>query len=214
MTRATVIQQHLIENSTCQNAAPIAYSYCQRNTAEPQRSDPKEVLRAILQQLLCHNPLWQEESPTAEEYRARKIEADEDASEISRLDIEETTARIIEIASKMPGTILIDALDECRSDQRHELLGALDILLEKSSQLVKVFVSSRDDVDIVLRLQKHPNVYINIYDNKHDIDRFVRAEVQRARRDGRLFKGIVSSELKTLITQNLAMKAGGMYVVF
>lgn len=214
MIRATVIQQHLIENSTCENTAPIAYFYCQRNTAEPQRSDPEEVLRAILKQLLCHNPLWQEGSSTAEEYRARKIEADDDGSEISRLDIVETTARIIEIASKMPVTILIDALDECRSDKRHELLGALDVLLEKSSHLVKVFVSSRDDVDIVLRLQKHPNIYINIYDNKHDIDRFIRAEIQRAQSDGRLLKGVVSSELNSLITQDLAMKAGGMYVVF
>lgn len=213
MIRATVVQQQLIENTTCEHAAPIAYFYCQRNTAEPQRSDPEEVLRAILKQLLCHDPLWQEGSLTAEEYRARKIEADEDASEISRLDIVETTAQIVEIASKMPVTILIDALDECRSDQRHKLLGALDVLLEKSSHLVKVFVSSRDDIDIVLRLQKHPNIYINIHDNKHDIDRFIRAEVQRAQSDGRLLKGLVSSELKTFITRNLAMKARGMCVV-
>ena len=172
------------------------------------------MLRAILKQLLCYNPLWQERSSTAEEYRARKLEADEDGSEISRLDIAETRDRIIEIASAMPVTILIDALDECRSDQRHQLLGALDVLLDKSSHLVKVFVSSRDDVDIVLRLQKHPNIYINIYDNKYDINRFIRAEVQRAQSDGRLLKGIVSSELKTLITRNLSMKAEGMYVAF
>ena len=114
----------------------------------------------------------------------------------------------------MPVTIFIDALDECCSGKRHELLGALDSLLERSAHLVKVFISSRDDVDIVLRLQKHPNIYINIYDNKDDINRFISARIEKAQTDGRPLKGLVSSELKTFITENLAMKAGGMYVVF
>ena len=191
----------------------MAYFYCQRNTAELQRSDPTEVLRAILKQLLCYNPQWQEGSPTAKEYRARKIDADEDGSEVSRLDILETTDQIIAIASEMPVTIFIDALDECRSDQRHELLGALGVLLERSAHLVKVFISSRDDIDIVLRLRKHPNIYISIDDNEDDINTFIRAGVQKAQSDGRLLKGQVSSELQTLITKNLAKKAGGMYVI-
>lgn len=35
--------------------------------------------------------------------------------------------------------------------------------MEKSAHLVKVFVSSRDDVDIVLGLQNNSNIYINIW---------------------------------------------------
>lgn len=140
----------------------------------------------------------------------RKREADEDGFEISGLNILETTDQIIEIASQMPVTILIDALDECRSDQRHGLLGALDVLLEKSSHLVKVFVSSRDDVDIVLRLQKHPNIYISVRDNTGDIQRFIQSEIQKAQSDRRLLKGTISPELTELITENLTEKAGGM----
>ncbi len=171
------------------------------------------MLRAILKQLLCYNLQWQKDSSTAVAYRERKTEADEDGSEVSRLDILEATKQIIEIASTMPVTILVDALDECRSDQRHKLLQALDILLADSAHLVKVFISSRDDVDIVLRLQWHPNIYISIDDNKDDINRFIRAGVQKAQSDGRLLKGQVSSELQTFIIKTLAMKAGGMYVI-
>ena len=188
--------------------------YCQRNTAELQRSDPTEVLRAILKQLLCHNPQWQDKSLTAKEYRRREIEASKDGSEVSCLDMSETTDQIVGIASEMPVTILIDALDECRSDQRHQLLGALDTLLEKSAHLVKVFVSSRDDIDIVLRLKTHPNIYINIDDNKDDIHRYIQFEIQRAQSDRRLLKGMVSPELKTLVSEILARKAEGMHVVF
>ena len=148
------------------------------------------------------------------EYRERKIEADADGAEISRLDISETTEQIIEIASEMPVTIIIDALDECCSGQRHELLGALDVLLERSAHLVKVFVSSRDDVDIVLRLQKHPNIYININDNWDDIRRFIQFGIQKAHNNRRLLKGLASPELITLVAKDLTNRAGGMYVIF
>ena len=168
------------------------------------------MLRAILKQLLCYNSLWQERSSTAQEYRVRKSEANEDGSEVSRLDILETRDQVIEIASQMPVTILIDALDECRSSQRHELLGALDVILERSSHLVKVFVSSRDDIDIVLRLQEHPNIYISIGDNTGDIEKFIQVEIQKAYSDRRLLKGTISPELTELITENLTEKAGGM----
>lgn len=212
--RSTVIQQLQNESSTCENAAPIAYFYCQRNTAEPQRSDPAEVLLAILKQLLCYKLLWQRDSSTANEYKARKMEAGKDASEVSRFDLLETTDRLVDIVSETPVTIFIDALDECRSNQRHELLGALDVLLERSAHLVKVLVSSRDDIDIVLRLQKHPNIYINIHDNKDDIHRFIQFKIQKAQDDGRLLKGTVSPELITHVTKTLAMKAEGMCVLF
>ena len=125
----------------------------------------------------------------------------------------ETTNQIVGIASKMPVTILIDALDECRPDKRHELLSALDLILERSAQLVKVFVSSRDDVDIILKLQKHPNIYIGISDNKEDIHRYIQFAIQKAQSDGRLLKGTVSPDLIKLITKTLAMKAEGMYVI-
>ena len=110
----------------------------------------------------------------------------------------------------MPVTILIDALDECRSSQRHELLGALDVILERSAHLVKVFVSSRDDIDIVLRLQEHPNIYISVGDNTEDIEKFIQSEIQKAQSDRRLLKGTISPELTELITENLTETAGGM----
>ena len=168
------------------------------------------MLRAILRQLLCYNPLWQERSSTAQEYTVRKSEANEDGSEVSRLDILETRDQVIEIASQMPVTILIDALDECHSSQRHELLGALDVILDRSAHLVKVFVSSRDDIDIVLRLQEHPNIYISVGDNTGDIEKFIQVEIQKAQSDRRLLKGTISPELTELITENLTEKAGGM----
>ena len=214
MRRANVVKQLLAEKSTHANAAPIAYFYCQRNTADIQRSNPTEVLRAILKQIVLCKTDWESASSTAKEYKRRKKEADEDGSDIECFDITETTQQIIDAVVEMPLTIVIDALDECHPDQRHQLLQALDLLLEKSAHLVKVFVSSRDDIDIVLKLQKHRNIYIGVDDNKQDINRFIQSEIQKVQSEGRLLKGMVSSELQDSITDNLARKAQGMYVAF
>ena len=214
MRRANVVKQLLAEKLTYENAAPVAYFYCQRNTADIQLSNPTEVLRAILKQFVLCKADWESESPTAKEYKRRREEADEDGSDVERLDVSETTQHIIDAVVEMPVTIIIDALDECHPDQRHQLLQALDLLLENSAHLVKVFVSSRDDIDIVLKLQKHRNIYIGVDDNKQDIDRFIQSEVQKAQSEGRLLKGMVSSQLQYSVMKTLATKAQGMCVAF
>ena len=154
------------------------------------------------------------ESPTAKEFQRRREEADKDGSDVECLDLFETTQHITDAVGEMPVTIIIDALDECHPDQRHQLLQALDLLLEKSAHLVKVFVSSRDDIDIVLKLHKHRNICIGVEDNKQDINMFIQSEIQKVQSEGRLLKGVVSSELQYSITETLARKAQGMYVAF
>lgn len=208
-----VIEHFITEISTYADAAPIAYFYCARNTAEPQRSDPAEILLSILKQLMCCKLNWQMESSTAEEYKKRKLEADRDGSDIARLDVDEAALKILDLTKNMPVTIFIDAIDECRSDLRYQLLQALEILLHESINIVKVFVSSREDADIVLKLRKSPNIYINVDDNTDDINRYVEAEIQKAIDDGRLLKGRVSPQLRCRITTSLTMKSQGMYVI-
>ena len=75
---------------------------------------------------------------------------------------------------------------------------------------MKVFVSSRDDIDIVLKLAGVPNIFINASDNHKDIDGFVHHEVDRAITDGRLLHGRVSDELKSHIINTLIDGANGM----
>ena len=56
-------------------------------------------------------------------------------------------------------TIITDAVDECETEERQLLLDAFKSLLQESSLgLVEIFLSSRDDRDIVCTLQDYPNV--------------------------------------------------------
>ncbi len=211
--RSTIIQQFCHESSTQPNPAPIAYFYCGRNSAKPQRSDPTEVMRAILKQLMCCGSRWQTDSSTAIEYNHRKLDAEEDGSDIAQLDIHGTTQKIIDTVANTRATIFIDALDECCSNQRHYLLSALNLLLNESTHLIKVLISSQDDMDIVMRLQKLSNIYINIGDNGMDVRRYAQIEVEKAIGDGRLLNDQVSTELREHIIESLQGKANGMYEI-
>lgn len=126
------------------------------------------------------------------------------------MSVEDSTELIIALLDDNPATIVIDALDECQESRRYELIKALNDIVNKSANLVKVFVSSRDDIDIVLELADAPNIFISASDNRKDIEDFVHHEVNYAIKHRRLLRGQVSDELKSRITSTLIDGAHGM----
>jgi hypothetical protein len=92
-------------------------------------------------------------------------------------------------------------------------LEALDTIVSKSANIVKVFVSSRDDSDIFCRLENSPNLCIHAQDNDNDIRQFIHVEVDTAIRQKRLLGGLVSPELESLIIDTLEDGARGMLVL-
>ena len=143
-------------------------------------------------------------------YRQRKEDAEQDGSEPVKLSIEDSTELIIALLDDNPATIIIDALDECQPNTRHELIKSLNDIVNKSANLVKVFVSSRDDIDLVLELADVPNIFISASDNRKDIEEFVHHEVENAIKRRRLLRGQVSDELKNRIIGTLIDGANGM----
>lgn len=149
--------------------------------------------------------------PVATSYKTLKKEADDDGlEEPARLTVTECETLILGLLESNPATIVIDALDECDPDRRFELLLALDRIIQKSANVVKVFVSSRDDNDIVCRLEDSPNVIIRASDNGKDIRRFVGSLVLQSINNKRLLSGRVSEELRSHIVRTLEEGAQGM----
>ncbi|KZL79783.1 hypothetical protein CI238_02047 [Colletotrichum incanum] len=75
-------------------------------------------------------------------------------------------------------TILLDALDECNKNTREVLMETFDMLLEGSSRRVKIFVSSRRDVDILKHFETRPAIQVYATDNGDDIAKFQWAALQ------------------------------------
>jgi hypothetical protein len=110
--------------------------------------------------------------------------------------LDEIIELILVVTAENPATLIIDAVDECDPLRRHELLTALDEIVQRSASVVNVFVSSRDNSDIVCRLDESPNLYINAQDNSQDIKNFILLEVENAILHRRLLNGRVSLQLK------------------
>ena len=83
----------------------------------------------------------------------------------------------------------------------------LDILVSgKSSNLVKIFISSRPDLDIKHRFSGGPNMEIRATDNEKDIAMFVDDKIK----DKKEWYCKISSELRELIFETLMSKSNGM----
>jgi ankyrin repeat protein len=129
-----------------------------------------------------------------------------------KLSLEESVELILELLEENPATIVIDALDECDPSRRYELFESLDEIVQRSTNVVKVFISSRNDGDIVCRLANSPNIYIDSTLNGEDMERFISIEVTKAIHLKRILGGQVSYALEKRIVETLSLGAQGMYV--
>jgi hypothetical protein len=191
-------------------SAPLAYFYCIRATAEPERANPDEIMRAILKQIAKAKVDQPLRRSILQKFKHAKNEAMEDGSDPSLLTVDECVSLILDVLEDTSAIIIIDALDECDPFRRHVLLHALKDIVAKANNLVKIFISSRDHPDIVLKLADVPNIYIKSTDNFDDIKRFVTTKVDEAIQHQRLLSGKVSTEVRGDVISKLSENAQGM----
>ena len=108
---------------------------------------------------------------------------------------------------------IVDALDECTSDERKNLCKFLLSITEASNQgIVKFFVTSRKESDIERVFQQNaiPTIEIEATKVDSDIEVYVKDQIELRLQDGSL--RIRNMVLKDKILGALTTKAGGMYV--
>ena len=77
--------------------------------------------------------------------------------------------------------------------------------------MIKMFVSSRDDHDIVRHLQNYPDLSISSLKNMHDIKSFIETETESLIKKGKLLRySGAKGNLKIEIIQKLCGGAAGM----
>ena len=191
-----------------QNPPPIFF-YCSRSAAEPERSDPKVVTASILRQLCCVQPDQALPLPVVDLYKGKG-----EGFKSKGPHLEESTTLVKELVNSHDvTTILVDALDECDRDNRQSLLDAFEDILKESSGLVKVFVSSRDDQDIVQTLREYPHLNTSSNKNMQDIENFVRIQTHTLIRQGRLLRhSRAQKAMLKLIIDQVCEGADGMSV--
>lgn len=188
----------------------LAYFYCLRDSAEPQRAMPQSILACIARQLSRDPQTDSIAQPTMALYQ--KMHSQDGSKRAP--NITELSGLIRELTELYDRSIIvIDALDECNPDTRYELVEALQSLTESAS-LVKVFVSSREEGDLRLSLDNHSELGITSLENSDDIRMFVEFETDRLIAKKQLLAYIRKKETKEelikLIKEEVISKANGM----
>lgn len=184
----------------------LAYFYCVRNPVEPERAECDPILTSLVRQLACPSLNIPILAPVSSRYEdaLNELEDFEDVTWIR----EDCTKALIDLCNCYPAVIFVlDALDEVNPMNRLDLLDALLRVMEESEALVKIFISSRENMDIVARLEEKPNLRISAKENTEDIAKFVHQQLKAAN----LLNGRLPSSLKEKIPETLIEGAQGMF---
>ncbi|KAF6230805.1 hypothetical protein HO173_010921 [Letharia columbiana] len=209
-TLVSLVVEDMIKRFEASQSALPVYFYCTRSAAEPERSKPDTVLASILRQLSCVPPDAPLLSPVIEKYK-RQGEGFK-SNGLGLDDSRDLIIRLIEDHSMTMTIIVVDALDECDAEMRQSLLDAFEHILKESVGLVKIFVSSRDDQDIVCTLRRYPNLDISSDKNTADIEAYVKTEAQKLVNKGQLLRNSrAKEEMTALIIDQVCKGADGMF---
>ena len=94
---------------------------------------------------------------------------------------------------------------------RSQLLRGLLSVIRMAKCPIKVFISSRHNLDIENHLRVLPHVCIEARDNAENIGNYVQKELTLAIEDKRLLGGNVSQELRMCMEKVILTDANGMY---
>ncbi|KAJ9360367.1 hypothetical protein DTO027B9_1351 [Paecilomyces variotii] len=153
--------------------------------------------------------------PSVEMYQKRQEEASHVGERPAPLTVEETVDLICEHGRLTPFTIIIDALDECGSQQRGVILNALEDIRQRCRDVVKIFVSSRHEEDIAAYFRKGEVLEVTSQLNEKDLKRFVKRQTENFVRRWSTMHDETTAALQQLekdITNVLVTGAQGMFL--
>lgn len=195
-------------------AAPFAFVYCADSEAERERSSPDDILRSILRQLAISGRSNSPEvrASLLSSYEQRAAQAKIDGMPMPKLRTSECLRLILDLAAEDPLTIVVDAVDEIKKDDRHTLLDALSQLVASADNAIKVLLTSRDDAQIFELVPSARRIGITPQETKTDLEAFVHQYLDHAVAQKRLLNGNVSPELTAQLHGALASEAGEMFL--
>ncbi|RPB22319.1 hypothetical protein L211DRAFT_333519 [Terfezia boudieri ATCC MYA-4762] len=208
----TYIASRVIDSFRKMPEGKLAYFYC--NRAEENRREPRKILSTLIQQLAqAGSKEGSKEgllTPIVDIYRDRERNGQKSA----QLSLKESQDLLVQPIDIYPQTtICINAIDEVDDDTRIHLLKSLKNVIKASKNVVKIFVTTRMDSDILMQFEIFPRIELEPDDNKDDsdINAFLRIQVQSLIDDGLLLHGKVSNELKEEIYNSLCQRCKGNF---
>ncbi|KAI2970957.1 hypothetical protein CBS147323_3181 [Aspergillus niger] len=212
---AAVIRHLRLQASKVQHSLPIVHFFCSTNPAEPERSDAREILRSLIKQLSLSVSKDLMRTPVVEEHRKRLQEATYHGEGPAALSVERCTELLCELGQSAPIMLIIDALDECDSQQRTILQQSLEEMRQSCRDLVKIFVSSRYEEDIATGFRHKRTLCVTPHDTEDDLRHFIDLHVSRFVSRWAVLHSEASDKLQQLeksLKETLNTRAQGMFL--
>ncbi|KAB8215101.1 ankyrin repeat-containing domain protein, partial [Aspergillus novoparasiticus] len=176
----------------------FAFFYCKRD--DRPRDRPLTVLQSFVRQLstTVRNPKSMQTNLQAACGTARK--------EGTNFRLEQCKDHIqnsLNIYRKT--TLVIDAMDECDPQSRHELVDALKAFVQRAKNPVKIFIASRPDRVLENQLEVTPSVCIEASDNLEDIRQHIDNELNRLAKSNTFLESMKAEIIDSLIERSQGM---------
>ncbi|KAI2821658.1 hypothetical protein CBS115989_2857 [Aspergillus niger] len=178
-------------------------------------NDAREILRSLIKQLSLSVSKDLMRTPVVEEYRKRLQEATYYGEGPAALSVERCTELLCELGQSAPIMLIIDALDECDSQQRTILQQSLEEMRQSCRDLVKIFVSSRYEEDIATGFRHKRTLCVTPHDTEDDLRHFIDLHVSRFVSRWAVLHSEASDKLQQLeksLKETLNTGAQGMFL--
>ena len=175
----------------------LAFFYC--DSEYPETLSPLTILGSFVKQIASH---FEKLSKPAPDSLAEKIEQVEGRR---LFDVDDLVEILLDFSAKSLETFFIlDGLDECRPEDREEILSFFKQLLnlEINRSSCKVLVSSREDVDVSRTIPSCLHLSICATHTSSDIRQYVDNIVNERIRAKKIFvgEGSLVAEIKERLT--------------
>jgi hypothetical protein len=178
----------------------ICFAYYNYRTSELR--DPAQIVAAFIKQI-CRKtdiiPPW-------------LLKFKRDSLSPLTASTQQSFVKLVEELNFNEVYVVIDALDECPTRDRHHIVGFITEVIE-ALQCAKIFITSRREPDIVRAFEESstPTIQIKAENVAADIEAYVQSEVEKLRKGHHGKRLHVNSNvLKEKIIQVLTKKADGM----
>lgn len=205
---SAVVDELLKTASSQASSAPFSYFYCSTTDSEPERSSVDEILRSILRQLTITDASTQPRVRCLldNEFERRSKSARLSGLDLPKLKTKDCVDLIIELVNDDPVTIVLDAIDEVQDAQRLHLFDELHRILNQAANIVKIFLTSRNDGEVLSSFPSATILSINSANVRGDMQDYIHRELDSAR----LLNGCISPQVRTELADALLSGAGEM----
>ena len=176
----------------------LAFYYC--DYADQVTLSPKAVVGSLVKQLLTDSELPREIAD-----HIFNVFHEEDYSPTQK-ELAELFRMAFSLSSR--AFLVIDGLDECEKNACREILSIIKWILKITGCVIKVYISSQSDVQILHALAAYPRISLSTSTLSSDIEAYVTSATQALIEERQLL--IQSPALEREIITALKEKANGM----